>query len=66
MSTGPGKTQRAILKALQGTDIHGLEMGEVPAPCSATLAPSRSVPASRELFGTWSCAGWSAPTGTAP
>jgi hypothetical protein len=23
MSTGPGKTQRAILKALQGTDIHG-------------------------------------------
>ena len=29
MSTGPGKTQRAILKALQGTDIHGLEMGEV-------------------------------------
>ena len=29
MSTGPGKTQRAILKALWGTDIHGLEMGEV-------------------------------------
>jgi DNA-binding PadR family transcriptional regulator len=29
MSTGPGKTQRAILKALQGADIHGLEMDEV-------------------------------------
>jgi len=29
VSTGPGRTQRAILKALQGTDIHGLEMGEV-------------------------------------
>jgi hypothetical protein len=29
MSTGPGVTQRKILKALQGTDIHGLEMGEV-------------------------------------
>jgi hypothetical protein len=29
MSTGPGATQRAILKALRGTDIHGLEMGEL-------------------------------------
>jgi hypothetical protein len=29
MSTGPGVTQRKILKALQGTDIHGLVYGDV-------------------------------------